>query len=257
MLGINIVRTGNDGNCYIITTDKPHFENHPNSIMVDCGGDKLPKNDYSDIGCICITHSHKDHVSALGKLLYGLAYKPIVIVSEGEYNAPITQRVLGIRSGKQPNVLFLEFEDDISKPILVGNFVVTACKAHHDSECPVHYFITDGANSVFVSCDTAYVDESTIHMMNQADAVLIEANHSKILVDESSDLSKAHMNEYGHLSNQQLNDVLPHLTYPKIICLTHINEMFNSYQNIKQEVGDDRRIRICLNENCPITTKIE
>lgn len=255
MLRVTIVHTGNDGNCYIITTNNPHFKTCSNSIMVDCGGDRLLKNDYQDIGCICITHSHKDHVNALGKLLYDMSYKPIIIISEAEHNAPITQRVLGIRKGVKPNLLFLEFENNVSRPILAGNFVVTACRAHHDSECPVHYYITDGENSVFVGCDTAYIDSDALTLMKQSDIVLIEANHSKTLVDNASNLSKIHMNEYGHLSNQQVREVLPYLLQPKIICLTHINEMFNTKSYIQREVGNDKRIKICLNADCPIVVK--
>ena len=58
MLHVEVIKTGNEGNCYLITTDNPRFKELKTSIMVDYGGYFLEKRDYSDLCAICFSHIH-------------------------------------------------------------------------------------------------------------------------------------------------------------------------------------------------------
>lgn len=267
---LKVLRTGNSGNSYLITTENPQFEDMPKSIMVDCGGERIKDlKPLEDVGCICITHSHYDHVSALGWFLHDLKYKPIVVLSEDEYNIPSMQNNIGLRYGIHVNVVRIGKFDDygMSESFCVGNFVIKACKAKHDTDCPLHYFISDGKYSVFVGCDTAEISESALSLLSQSDAVILESNYSwKALKTNRLDGKKVSLilNEevktrleaVGHLSNTQFKALLPYLKQAKKIMMVHMNILINSEKTIKNEVGRDNRFIICNPDYCPYEVKI-
>lgn len=268
---LKVLRTGNSGNCYLITTENPQFENLPKTIMVDCGGERIKDFDLiKDVGCICITHSHYDHVSALGWLLHDLKYKPLVVISEDEYNIPFIQSNIGLRYGIDSNIIRIgKFDDyDMSELFCVGNFVVKACKAKHDTDCPLHYFISDGTHCIFVGCDTAEISESALNLMSQSDAVILESNYSwKSLKTNRLDGKKVslifnpevkeRLETLGHLSNAQVKELLPHLKNVKKIIFVHMNIIINSEKTIRKEIGRDNRFVICVPDKCPYDISIK
>lgn len=268
-MSITILKTGNEGNCYIIKTDNPKFPDMKTSIMVDYGGKFIWDYDYSDIGCLCITHSHKDHIGGIKSLMYNVDSEIDVVVSKDELNTPNLQHMLGLRCGKKPKIHELEFKPDCDKSdaVCVGNFVIFATRAYHDTSEPVHYWITDGEKSVFVGCDSSYINDETKLLLGESDAVLIEANYSenviktnlidgrpvKIIFDRGL---KKRIMEDGHLSNQMVSELIPLMKQTKIICFIHINEILNSYNTIQDEIQHIKPMKICLEKRCPITVKI-
>lgn len=248
---ITVVKTGNEGNCYVITTTNPRFPDLPKSIMIDCGGGKLEGN-YGDVGCVCITHSHTDHIGALGWFLHDRNYEPIVVIGEGEYNAPISQNALGLRYGLKPNVFLIKDEENIC----VGNFVVRACLAHHDTDYPLHYFISDGTQCVFVGCDTNDLSNDSLELISQSDAIIIESNYSETILDDLNDSHRERLTGYGHLSNNQIRVIKQYFKRAKKILLVHANENLNTKASIKSEVDWDSRYILCMPNECPIETFI-
>jgi phosphoribosyl 1,2-cyclic phosphodiesterase len=269
MLTITILKTGNEGNCYIIKTDNPKFPHLKTSIMVDYGGKFIYDYDYSDIGCLCITHSHKDHIGGIKQLMYHVDGEIDVVVSKDELNTPNLQHTLGLRRGKKPLIHELEFKSDCDKsdPVCVGNFVIFATRAYHDTSEPVHYWITDGEKSVFVGCDSSYINNETKLLLGESDAVLIEANYSENVIETNlidgkpveiifDTGLKKRIIEDGHLSNRLVSELIPLMKQTKIICFIHINEILNSFNTIKNEIQQVKPMKICLEKNCPVVVKI-
>lgn len=265
MLHVEVIKTGNEGNCYLITTDNPRFKDLKTSIMVDYGGYFLEKRDYSDLCAICLTHCHKDHVSGMAKLQKLHNYNLPVIGTYDELNAPNVQRVLGIRRGKDVPLIYIEFPEIMQKstPICMGNFVIFAARAYHDTACPVHYWITDGEKSVFIGCDTSNLDDVALHLLEESDIVLIESNYSRNVIRTNMidgkrvevvfvKSLKERIITYGHLSNQDIFSILPHLANAKLIVLTHINEVLNSRSTMEREIGKSERIKFCFAKDCPM-----
>ena len=101
MITITVLKTGNEGNCYILKTSNPKFPELKTSIMVDCGGRLKYNYDYSDIGCLCITHCHKDHIGGVEQLMHKVGKDIRIVVTKDELNTPNLQHALGLRRGRK------------------------------------------------------------------------------------------------------------------------------------------------------------
>lgn len=277
MISLTILSTGSDGNSYILTTDNPVDPTIPRSIMVDCGVSNTVKKctelgvDINDIYAICITHAHSDHVSSIKPLTNKMSCAPLICGSEGELHS---MRIAKHLPQSHLESLF-QFEEgkNVSEMMRIGNFAVVALRADHDTDEPVHYFVSDGSTAVFVSCDNCKITDEILGYMRESNCVLLEANYSRAALESDYIDGKEIGREYdlllknrialkGHTSNDSARKIMEALRgYVKHVVLIHPSKFYNSYNTMVKEIDPDSfypdmNVTVAFKSRCPIQLKI-
>ncbi|MDF9844181.1 MULTISPECIES: MBL fold metallo-hydrolase [unclassified Paenibacillus] len=173
------------------------------------------------IKAICITHSHGDHI---GGLSLANKYSIPVYATVGEWKG-----ISGVNDRLQRS---LETRYGIYEPTYLGGVTVHPFQTHHDAYEPVGYAVEpDDGPRACVVFDTGKVDDDMLAMM-EGSIYIIEANHDRDMVAESSypDSVKARvLSDLGHLSNEQTAAALAELISGRgeQIYLTHLSSSNN------------------------------
>lgn len=219
---VDILASGSAGNCIALTTARK-------TILIDAGiaRTKIEKRLLEvgirpdSIKAIFITHAHGDHTKGLPMAnKYGIP----VYATVGEWKG-----ISGVNDRLQCS---LETRFGIYEPAYLGGVTVHPFHTHHDAYEPVGYAIEpDDGPRACVVFDTGKVDNDMLAMM-EGSIYIIEANHDRDMVAESSypDSVKARvLSDLGHLSNEQTAAALAELISGRgeQIYLTHLSSSNN------------------------------
>lgn len=197
--------SGSSGNSYLVKSDST-------ALLIDvgisCKSIEQSLNSFDlkleDISAILITHEHSDHVKSLRTLNKKAENIPIY-ATPGTFNFIIERIIPSLES------------DDINAVIpdtgsfMIGDIKVTPFPTSHDAKEPVGYTFTDGEGTVAILTDTGYVTDKAFDAIQEADILILEANHEKnmLLVGKYPYYLKQRiMGKYGHLSNEDAANCL-------------------------------------------------
>ncbi len=237
------IASGSSGNCVCVGNDTHH-------VMIDCGisGKKVERgfNQYnyttSDMDGILITHEHLDHVSGLGVIArkHGLP----IYATRGTIEA--IKRIKQV--GRIDENLFHEIKtgEDFS----IGSLTVHPIEISHDAAEPVAYILRDKDSSVGVLTDLGVYNDYIVENMKGLDAVLIEANHDRRMLEAGPypyRLKQRISGEKGHLSNEASGQLLGRILHDglKRILLGHLSKE-NNYEELCLETV---RLEVSLGDN--------
>lgn len=192
------IASGSSGNCIYAGTEHTH-------ILVDAGisARRTEQGLFevgvkpSELSAIFITHEHSDHVKGLGVLAR-------------KYEIPIYGTQGTLREIRKMKGL-LEYPRELLTPVLpdvkfqVGDLDVMPFHIDHDAADPVAYRIQAGAKSIAVATDLGHFNQYTIDHLLDLDAVLLESNHDRRMLETGPYpyyLKRRIMGDFGHLSNE-------------------------------------------------------
>lgn len=179
--------------------------------------------DISDIDAVFITHEHADHVYGLNTLFK--KYSVPVHMTEPSFLA-YTRRS-GFEHRDKITVHEVEYQMEI------GGFTVSSCEVCHDSAACVSYFVSGNGVSFCTCTDLGFMPERVFRHVSRAENIILESNHDVTLLETGEypdDLKRRIRSRYGHLSNEQCDDVLIRLVGAgvKRILLGHVSPENNS-----------------------------
>lgn len=232
------IASGSSGNCIYAGTDKTH-------VLIDAGisAKRIEKGLFevglkpSELSAICITHEHSDHIKGLGVLAR-------------KYEIPIYATDATLKEIRKVKSLG-EYPDELLKPLLpdvklqVGDMDVLPFHIDHDAADPVAYRIQSGNKSIAVATDLGHFNQYTIDHLLDLDAVLLESNHDKRMLETGPYpyyLKRRIMGDFGHLSNENAGRLLNCILNDKMkhILLGHLSKENNlpelAFETVRLEV---------------------
>ncbi len=201
-IGLINLFSGSRGNCTYIRAGA-------DKLLVDAGGSaKAVERALADIGvtageltAILVTHEHGDHTHALP--LLAKKYRIPVHMTRRSAEA------LGIAPGC-PLTDCLVVHDGEFRLSLGGGAEVSAFLTPHDSVQCVGYRISLGGYSVGLATDLGYVTQRVYEMLYGCDAVMLESNHDREMVQNgryTETLKRRILSNGGHLSNDDCAEI--------------------------------------------------
>jgi phosphoribosyl 1,2-cyclic phosphodiesterase len=198
-------------------------------VLIDCGfslRELQARLDRAGLGCddidaVFITHEHGDHIGCALTLARRFALP--VWMSRG------TWRAIG-----QPELPpgLLQFARDM-QPIAIGDLQLTPYTVVHDAQEPLQLRVSDGARHLGVLTD---VGASTPHMianLQRCDALLLECNHDRAMLANSSypaSLKARIGGRLGHLANDTAAQILADCLHGGLrhLVAAHLSERNNT-----------------------------
>jgi phosphoribosyl 1,2-cyclic phosphodiesterase len=228
----------------------------------------------AQLTAILLTHEHSDHVQGVPLLLkryavpliadlrtfkaiergisqgiwYSDAGTPVLIKSEETNGLPVAQESANYYStgnGQMPDAGQLAQEKWEAHPHLaqalpvgsqcrVDDIEVTSFPISHDAVAPCGYLLSAGGCRVCLVTDSGEVTPEMLTMMNQADLLVLEANHDRqrlVRGPYPQSLKQRILSSTGHLSNDQAADALLHIWRPdsvRWVWLSHLSRTNNT-----------------------------
>lgn len=232
------IASGSSGNCIYAGTEHTH-------ILVDAGisARRMEQGLFevgvkpAELSAICITHEHSDHVKGLGIL--ARKYEIPIYGTRGTLREIRKMKELG------------EYPKELMTPVLpdakfrVGDLDVMPFHIDHDAADPVAYRIQAGTKSIAVATDLGHFNQYTIDHLLDLDAVLLESNHDRRMLETGPYpyyLKRRIMGDFGHLSNENagrllnciLNDKLKHILLGHLSKENNLPEL--AYETVRLEV---------------------
>ena len=256
------IRSGSRGNAILVYTEKTR-------LLVDCGiSGKMTERGMREIGvapeslsAILVTHEHQDHISGIGVMTrrYGLP----VYANEQTWSA--MDRAVG-RMLPENRRQFSHAE-----AFEIGDIGVLPFSIPHDAANPVGYSFTGGGKKVSVATDIGVLEESLFRSIQGSDAVLLESNHDRNMLDMGSypwPLKQRIRGGRGHLSNDDAGKAAELLVRmgTRRIMLGHLSQENNypllaqqTVVNILRDAGiePERDMRLCVAPRDQISPIIE
>lgn len=198
------------------------------TIMLDCGfglreaerrlGRLQMKP--ADISAIVVTHEHQDHIGGVFK--FARHHQIPVWLSHGTYQAV----------KEWSNGVSLHFCRD-GDCLPIGDLELFPYTVPHDSREPLQYVASDGCRKLGVLTDAGHATPHLIDALGACDALLLECNHDKHMLAESSypkSLKRRIAGAYGHLSNQTSAEILAAIDKHrlKIVVGAHLSRQNNT-----------------------------
>jgi phosphoribosyl 1,2-cyclic phosphodiesterase len=173
-----------------------------------------------DIDAVFVTHEHGDHVGCA--LTLARRHAIPVWTSRG------TWRAIG-----QPDVPgLIHFARDLH-PVVIGDMELTPYTVPHDALEPLQLRFTDGASRIGVLTDVGCITQHLIAQLEGCDALLLECNHDRQMLADSSyhPALKARISgRLGHLANDVAGEILGAIQHSglKHLVAAHLSERNNS-----------------------------
>lgn len=221
--------SGSSGNCYYLKIGST-------GIIIDVGIShrKLKKyfGDYglsmAEIKAILVSHSHTDHVRAVGAFstTLGIPVYTSQQVHEGmERNFLMAKKVL--RQYKQT------VQHDT--PFNIDDVQITAFPVPHDSNGNNGYLIRWAEGSLCFLTDVGAVTPEIINYVSQAEHLIVEANYDDTMLENgpySEFLKRRIRSGSGHLCNTLTAQLITQYASPNIknIWLCHLSQENNTPQ---------------------------
>lgn len=212
-----VLASGSEGNSTYIETEET-------KILIDLGKNakyirlKLESIGVNpeDINYILISHTHKDHTSALKTFVN--RYKTSVLLSQ--------EMFYNLEEIKEYENIII-YDDDI----YLKDLVVRTIKSSHDAPDARNFVLENKGKSVVYVTDTGYVNRKYFEILKNRDVYLFESNHDiEMLLNGPYPkwLKTRVVGSYGHLSNKDSSFYLSKLigdNTQKIVLmhLSHIN----------------------------------
>ncbi len=216
-----VLASGSDGNSTYIETDTI-------KLLIDMGRNaKYIKEKLESIGVspteinyILISHTHKDHVSAL-KTFVNRYKTPVLLSKEMFYELPDI---------KDYDKITLYDED-----IHLNDVHINAIKSSHDAPDSRNFIVEYRNESVVYVTDTGYVNRKYFDLLKDKEIYLFESNHDvEMLLNGPYPkwLKTRVVGSYGHLSNKDSAFYLSKLIGPhtKKVILMHLSEVNNTQE---------------------------
>lgn len=202
-------------------------EQNGTCVLVDCGfsmkeaESRLAKlgSTAEKISAILVTHEHGDHINGVGAL--ARKYAIPVWATGGTFSAD--------RLGER-----VEMNRICSHTAFaIGDIEVQPFPVPHDAREPTQFVFGNGDKRLGLLTD---VGSRTAHLEQQlsgCDALILECNHDKILLENGEyplSLKQRVGGDLGHLSNVQAADILSRLDTSKLTQLVaaHLSEKHNT-----------------------------
>ena len=231
---IRSLASGSSGNAYIIT-------HRGRSLLLDAGLSgrrtqlalKCVGIDPASITAILLTHEHNDHIAGAGVLCRSLDL-PL-------YMTAGTLRGAGTKLGKIPaDKIHLVSSD---QAFILNDLKIMALPACHDALEPVNFLFCSSKHRAAVITDTGYIAENLIPILAACNAIVLEANHDRKMLENGPyprALKERVSGDRGHLSNQQAARVLARVAAMGNItqvCLGHLSAVNNNHATAKATVA--------------------
>jgi phosphoribosyl 1,2-cyclic phosphodiesterase len=195
--------SGSEGNALLISAGSG---SDSTTVMLDCGFGlreverRLNRLQMSsgDIAAIVVTHEHQDHVGGVFK--FARNHRIPVWLSYGTYQA-VRIHADGVT---------LHFCRD-SEPVAIGNLEFLPYTVPHDAREPLQYAVSDGVSKLGVLTDAGHATEHLITALGGCDALVLECNHDRRMLAESTyppSLKRRIGGPLGHLSNETSAEIL-------------------------------------------------
>ena len=203
-LSICSFASSSSGNCYLIKSEET-------AVLMDAGITAKAVDTalasqglgYADLGGICITHEHTDHIKCLHTLVGRRPFSGPVFATKGT-----REGILAKTSGmSQQSVETIRGGDSFS----VGDIKVGCFGLSHDTPEPVGYFFEKNGCKIAIVTDTGYVTEEIFSAIRGADVLVLESNHEKNLLLYGRypyPLKRRILSDVGHLSNEDCGGAL-------------------------------------------------
>lgn len=201
------------------------FTDGETSFLIDAGGSgkriaaALASVNVSpcDISAVFITHEHGDHINGLK----GLCRKA----------KPVIHAV----SGAAP---YIDAPDITAHgriyEVRLGGFTVKSFATSHDCACGVGYVIEhESGVRIGSMTDSGYVSDAMAYALEGCYAVILESNYDEYMLAHGiypPELKRRIASDFGHLSNAQSAQLLPHLykNGTRRVLLAHISPENNT-----------------------------
>lgn len=217
--------SGSEGNALLVEAGK-------SCLLLDCGFSateavrRLQRIGVApdSVDGILVTHEHDDHVGGVARLARRLDIP--VYLSHGTYSAVSARSVLD-------DVVII----DSHTPFAVGDIEVLPYPVPHDAREPTQFVFSDGAVRLGVLTDAGASTAHIEHMLSGLDALVIECNHDRELLRNSSypERLKARIaGRYGHLDNGQAAEILARIDRQR---LQHVVAAHLSQKNNRPELA--------------------
>ncbi len=231
-----VLASGSKGNITYIET-KHH------KILIDLGmtskylNIKLAEIDIKpeQIDTIIITHSHKDHTSALKTFIK--KYNPKIYIT-----FPMLIDIEELKEYKNTVV----YEEEIE----LNEVKIKSIKLSHDTNDIRGFIIESNNKSLVYITDTGYINQKYLNDISNKDMYLMESNHDiEMLINGRypEHLKRRVYGPKGHLSNIDASLYLSKIIGKKTknIILMHLSENNNSeekaYETIKETLKEDAK----------------
>lgn len=225
--------SGSSGNCYLVKTENT-------AILIDAGisGKKvfegLEKTETPKelLAGILITHEHSDHTKSLKTLLKKAK-------NLKAFTNKKTWDCLGLDIMEDQREIFITGDSFNIQDIGVKTFQVS-----HDAADPVGYSFYAGNKQISIVTDTGYMSEPIIEEIQDADLLILEANHDVDMLKIGRYpwfLKQRVLGEEGHLSNVAAGETILKLLgknkKERCVLLAHLSKENNfpemAYQTVK------------------------
>ena len=219
------IASGSSGNCICIGTERTH-------VLIDAGvsGKRIESGlqeldlTTGDIEGILITHEHSDHIAGLGVMArrHGL---PIYATHK------TIEAILKMSSlGRIDPGLFCPIEPEVD--FLIGDMLIHPIRVSHDAADPVAYLVRQGEKTAGGITDLGVYDESLVEELQDADVLLLEANHDVKMLEVGPypyPLKQRILGEKGHLSNSACGQLLSQILHDsfRTVMLGHLSKENN------------------------------
>lgn len=234
--------SGSSGNCSYVGSDHTH-------LLVDAGisrkriVDSLHRIDLDlgDLDGILITHEHSDHVTGLPMLakkcevpFYATRGTIDALLANPKYAGIDPQRFVPVRADEA-----LPVKDLVVKPMTIS----------HDAAEPVGYRISGGGRKVCVCTDLGEYTDYTRECLQDADVLLLEANHDINMLQVGPypyRLKQRILGRRGHLSNVSSGQLLCQVLneHMRAIFLGHLSKENNlpelAFETVRVEILSSR-----------------
>ncbi len=224
-----VLASGSEGNSTYIETENI-------KLLIDMGRnakyikEKLENIgvNASDINYIIISHTHKDHTSALKTFVN--RYKTTVLLSQ-----PMFLELEEIKD--YDNIII--YEDDI----YLKDVKIKTIKSSHDAPDARNFIIEYKNHSVVYVTDTGYINRKYFEILKDKEIYLFESNHDiEMLLNGPYPkwLKTRVVGSYGHLSNKDAAFYLTKLIGPhtKKVILMHLSHINNTKEKAMEMIEE-------------------
>lgn len=217
--------SGSEGNALLVECGPPDA---PVRLLVDCGfGVKELRRrlqriglEPGDLGAILVTHEHGDHIGGVRRA--ASAFGLPVYLTAGTARAGL---------GDERGALEVAIIDP-HRSFEIGGVVVEPVAVPHDAREPVQFVVDDGTVRLGILTDIGHATPHVVRAMNRLDAIMLECNHDRRMLEESDypmRLKRRISGDYGHLANDASARLLADIDHSRLrtVVAAHLSRSNN------------------------------
>lgn len=216
--------SGSSGNCYLVRDDET-------ALLIDAGisgkrifeGLEQTETPLDMVNAVLVTHEHIDHVKSLPILTKKI---PGAAVYANEATWEYIERPVPDEQQRT----FVTGED-----FNIGDFIIRPFAISHDAAEPVGFSIFHEGKQISICTDSGYISDDICAEINEADLLLLEANHEQEMLlfgRYPYPLKQRILGDEGHLSNISCGECLCRIIEQKpkrrVVLLGHLSRENNT-----------------------------